>query len=144
MGLTRGVADQEYPQLLHTVLDTAEPRRLAEFYRALMGLEDRPGDEPPAEGPDTADWLVLLDGAGRRVLAVQEEPEHRPTTWPDHRVPMQLHTDWTVPDRDALERHRARAEELGARLLLDRTDDEEEPLHVLADPAGHPFCLFVA
>jgi hypothetical protein len=42
-----------------------------------------------------------------------------------------------------LERHRERAKALGARLLLDRTDDEDEPLYVLADPAGHPFCLLV-
>lgn len=30
-----------------------------------------------------------------------------------------------------------------ARLLLDRADDVEEPLRVYADPAGHPFCIFV-
>jgi len=37
-----------------------------------------------------------------------------------------------------------RAEELGAKVLLDRTVDEEgEPLSVLADPSGHPFCLLV-
>jgi hypothetical protein len=56
---------------------------------------------------------------------------------------MQLHMDFTVPTREELERHRERAEELGAQLLLDRTDDEDEPLYVLADPAGHPFCLLV-
>ena len=33
---------------------------------------------------------------------------------------------------------------LGARLLYDRSDDPEEPLYVYADPAGHPFCVFVA
>ncbi len=27
----------EYPQLLHTVLDTTSPRELAEFYRQLLG-----------------------------------------------------------------------------------------------------------
>jgi hypothetical protein len=32
---------------------------------------------------------------------------------------------------------------LGARVLLDRTDDPEEPLYVFADLAGHPFCIFV-
>jgi hypothetical protein len=57
---------------------------------------------------------------------------------------MQLHCDFTVSGVEELERHRARAEALGARLVLDRTDDEHEPLYVLADPAGHPFCLFVA
>jgi hypothetical protein len=29
-------------------------------------------------------------------------------------------------------------------VLLDRTDDDGEPLVVLGDPAGHPFCLLVA
>ena len=32
----------------------------------------------------------------------------------------------------------------GAALLLDRSADPEEPLRVYADPAGHPFCIFVA
>jgi hypothetical protein len=36
-----------------------------------------------------------------------------------------------------------RSAELGATLLYDRTDDVDEPLYVLADPAGHPFCLLV-
>jgi hypothetical protein len=29
-------------------------------------------------------------------------------------------------------------------LLFDRSDDPDEPLIVYADPAGHPFCIFVA
>ncbi|PZU45646.1 MAG: glyoxalase, partial [Arsenicicoccus sp.] len=32
----------DYPQLLHTVLDTTEVRQLAEFYRQLLGLQYRP------------------------------------------------------------------------------------------------------
>jgi hypothetical protein len=56
---------------------------------------------------------------------------------------MQLHLDLTVDDVEALERARAEGEALGATLLLDRTDDAEEPLYVLADPSGHPFCVFV-
>ncbi|WP_404389298.1 VOC family protein [Humibacillus xanthopallidus] len=134
----------EYPQLLHTVLDTTTPRRLAEFYRLLLGLQYRPGDEPPAGGEaDEADWLVLVDGAGARKLAFQLVDELTPTTWPTHEVPMQLHVDFTVSSRDELERHRVRAEALGAELLLDRSDDPDEPLYVLADLSGHPFCLFV-
>ena len=134
----------DYPRLLHTVLDTTEPRRLAEFYRELLGLRYRPGDEPPADDAgDDADWLVLTDADGHRVLAFQQVEELEPTTWPTHAVPMQLHVDFTVPDVEELERHRARAEALGATLRLDRTDDEDEPLYVLADPSGHPFCLFV-
>ncbi len=134
----------EFPQLLHTVLDSTAPRTLAEFYRQLLGLAYRPGDEPPTDGTaDTADWLVLVDASGARVLAVQEVPSLTPTTWPSHQVPMQLHLDFTVSSRAELERQRGRAEELGARLILDRTDEPDEPLYVLADPDGHPFCLFV-
>jgi catechol 2,3-dioxygenase-like lactoylglutathione lyase family enzyme len=134
----------EYPRLLHTVLDTTRPRELAEFYRELLGLQYRPGLEPPEDGvEDEPDWLVLMD-QGVRKLAFQRVDELTPTTWPDPTVPMQLHLDMTVPDTDALERQRERAEALGARLLLDRSDHEPEPLYVFADPSGHPFCIFVA
>ncbi|MFY2787524.1 hypothetical protein [Rhodococcus sp. MALMAid1271] len=30
-----------------------------------------------------------------------------------------------------------------ARLLRDLHDDPEEPIRIYADPAGHPFCIFV-
>jgi len=133
-----------YPQLLHTVLDTTDVRGLAEFYRELLGLQYRAGDEPPADGPDEPDWLVLVADDGSRRLAFQLVDRLEPTTWPSHDVPMQLHVDYTVTDRDELERHRGRALALGARLVLDRSHDEGEPLYVLADPAGHPFCIFVA
>jgi hypothetical protein len=77
------------------------------------------------------------------VFAFQQVPTlHRPT-WPTHDVPKQMHHDYRVPSREELETQRQRAEELGATMLYDRTEDEGEPLYVLADPAGHPFCLLV-
>jgi len=134
----------EYPQLLHTVLDTTNPRALAEFYRGLLGLQYRPGDQPPAEGaPDEADWLVLVDADGTRKLAFQQVDHLTRTTWPRHDVPMQLHVDFTVSSAAELQRQRERAEDLGAEVLLDRTEDPDEPLYVFADPSGHPFCIFV-
>ena len=42
----------EHPRLLHTVVDTTSTRRLAEFYRALLGLQHRPGDEPAQDQAD--------------------------------------------------------------------------------------------
>jgi len=135
----------EYPRLLHTVVDTTDPRQLAEFYRELLGLEYRPGDEPPADGtPDDADWLVLEDAQGERTLAFQQVDSLLRSTWPAPDVPMQLHLDFTVPSVSELERQRERALALGAEILLDRTDDPGEPLYVFADLAGHPFCIFVA
>ena len=135
----------DHPHLLHTVLDTPDVRGLAEFYRQLLGLQYRPGDErPEEESADEADWLVLTDAEGRRLLAFQFAAELKPTTWPTPEVPMQLHLDLTVPDAESLARQHTRALELGAQLLFDRTDDPDEPLYVYADPAGHPFCIFVA
>jgi catechol 2,3-dioxygenase-like lactoylglutathione lyase family enzyme len=134
---------EQYPSLLHTVLDTTDVRALAEFYRQLLGLVYRPGDEAPVDDDDSADWLVLTDRAGVRKLAFQQVDELRRSTWPRHDVPQQLHLDMTVPDRGALDRQRDRALALGAELRLDRSDSEE-PLYALADPAGHTFCIFVA
>jgi catechol 2,3-dioxygenase-like lactoylglutathione lyase family enzyme len=135
----------EYPHLLQTVLDTTRPRELAEFYRQLLGLQYRPGDEPPSDGaPDEADWLVLVDADSVRKLAFQQVDHLARTTWPRHDVPMQMHVDFTVPSLAELHRQRQRAESMGARLLLDRTDDAGEPLFVFADLSGHPFCIFVA
>lgn len=152
----------EYPELLHTVIDTTDPRGLAEFYRRLLGYIYRAGDEPSESGeaefghrvgggadPDSAsaeepDWLVLTDSSGQRKLAFQLVAELTATTWPDNEVPMQLHLDFTVSDAEVLERQRRRAEELGATVLFDRTDDPDEPLYVFTDPSGHPFCIFVA
>ena len=135
----------DYPRLMHAALDTTDARGLAEFYRELLGLHYRPGDEPPAGGDDDdADWLVLLDGDGVRRLAFQRVDVPLPrSSWPTHEVPMQLHVDYAVPSFAELVRHRDRALALGAVVLLDRTADEE-PLVVLADLAGHPFCLLVA
>ena len=132
------------PELLHTAIDARDPRALAEFYRELLGLRYRSGDEPPVPpAPDDTDWIVLLDARDRRVLAIQGKPDLRPSTWPSEEVPMQLHMDFRVPDAAELELQRERAEALGARVLMDRTQVPEEPLYVLADPEGHPFCLLV-
>ena len=54
-----------------------------------------------------------------------------------------FHLDTVVATTAELETQRQRALDLGATLRLDRTDDPEEPLYVFADPAGHPFCIFV-
>ena len=133
-----------YPILMHTALDATDCRSLAEFYRQFLGLGYRPGDEIPTDGSDDdSDWLVLLDPSGHRVFAFQQVPALARPTWPTHDVPKQMHHDFRVPSIEELQRQRQRAEELGATLLYDRTDDDSEPLYVLADPAGHPVCLLV-
>jgi catechol 2,3-dioxygenase-like lactoylglutathione lyase family enzyme len=135
-----------FPELRQVVLDCTDARVLAEFYRRLLGLRYRPGDEPPATGePDPVglDWLVLQDAAGSARVAFQQVAALPKATWPEGPVPQQLHLDLTVPTTAELEVQHERALALGARLLDDRSDDPEEPLRVYADPAGHPFCIFV-
>jgi catechol 2,3-dioxygenase-like lactoylglutathione lyase family enzyme len=141
------MAEQGFPQLRQVVLDCTDARALAEFYRRLLGFRYRPGDEPPAAGePDTRgqDWLVLQDDGGGARVAFQQVAELATATWPQGPVPQQLHLDLTVPTAAELDVQHERALALGAQLLNDRSDDPEEPLRVYADPAGHPFCIFVA
>lgn len=136
-----------FPRLRQVVLDTTDARALAEFYRRLLGWRYRPGDAPPPAGePDPLgqEWLALEDPAGSARLAFQQVAALSPATWPEGPVPQQLHLDLTVPTRAELDVQHERALQLGARLLLDRADDPEELLRVYADPAGHPFCIFVA
>lgn len=136
-----------FPALRTVVVDATDARGVAEFYRALLGYVYRPGDEAPPPGqpdPKGEDWLVLRDRSGETRLAVQQVAELAVSTWPTADVPQQLHLDLTVADLDELVEHRDRALALGATVLLDRSADPDEQLYVFADPAGHPFCIFVS
>ena len=124
------------------VLDATDARALAEFYRLLLGYEYRPGDGET--DPNGDDWLVIREPSGTARLAIQRVDELPAATWPEPVVPQQLHLDMTVADIDELARQHDRALALGATELEDRSGDAEEPLYVLADPAGHPFCIFVS
>ena len=136
-----------YPALRAVVLDATNSREVAEFYRELLGFGYRPRDEPPPPGqpdPQGEDWLVLRDRTGAARIAVQHVDELPASTWPDATIPQQLHLDLTVPNIEELTRQRDRALSFGATILQDRSGDPDEPLYVLADPAGHPFCIFVS
>ena len=112
-----GMTNTDPLLLRQTVLDTTDARGLAEFYRTLLGLEYRPGDEPPAAGEDDErgrDWLVLRNPGGAQ-LAFQQVDDLPPSTWPEPEVPQQLHLDLTVSTREALQHEHARALALGAR-----------------------------
>ena len=142
--------EQEFPHLQQTVLDCMNVRELAEFYRQFLGYHYRPGDEPPTgDNPDVTgqDWVVLQDADGKTRLAFQRVDVLPEITWPEGPHPQMLHLDLRLPTREALDRHHERALELGARLLQDRSENRDEEsqelVRVYADPAGHPFCLFV-
>jgi hypothetical protein len=135
-----------FPQLRQVVLDCTDARELAEFYRLLLGFVYRPGDDPEVADqshPGEQDWLVLEDLPGKIHVAFQQVADLPKATWPQGPVPQQLHLDLTVPTKQELDAQHERAVALGARLLLDRSEDPEEPLRVYAVPSGHPFCIFV-
>jgi catechol 2,3-dioxygenase-like lactoylglutathione lyase family enzyme len=136
-----------YPALRAVAIDATNAREVAEFYRELLGFVYRAGDEiPPPGQPDPRgdEWLVLRDRTGEARLAVQRVADLPASTWPDAGVPQQLHLDLTVADVDELAVQHDRALSLGATVLQDRSADVDEPLYVFADPAGHPFCIFVS
>ena len=125
-----------FPRLLHPTVDAVNVRDVAVFYGELLGLNhdaDVAGGEPQ--------WVELVDSTGAVRLAVQRVDSLTQTTWPSPDVPMQLHLEFIVDSRDELLRHVERACALGAIVLMDRSDERDEQVFVLADPAGHPFCL---
>jgi catechol 2,3-dioxygenase-like lactoylglutathione lyase family enzyme len=113
------------------VLDTPDPRSLAGFYQRLLGWERRE-DEP--------EWVRIGPVGGGPGLSFQAEARHRAPSWPaaagDQQ--MQLHLDLQVDDLDAAV---ALARSLGGRLA---DEQPQEDVRVVLDPAGHPFCFFLA
>ncbi|RJL34404.1 VOC family protein [Bailinhaonella thermotolerans] len=113
--------------LYSVVLDTPEPKALAEFYAAVLDWKITRAED---------DWVTITDGGDRRI-AFQLAPDHRPPRWPDPEHPQQFHLDLLVDDVD-------RAEE--QVLALGATKAEYQPpdatdFRVYLDPSGHPFCL---
>jgi len=110
--------------------DTADPRRLADFYGAITGWT--------AVESESGRWITLRSDGGA-TLAFQFAPDHQPPVWPSAEHPQQAHVDFDVDDLDAGE---AAVLALGAR----KTDFQPEPdeFRVFLDPAGHPFCLVLA
>ena len=111
------------------VFDTADVDAEGRFWAAM--LDGRVIDDDPA-------FHCVVDGDGNWVIGVQLAPDHTPPDWPDG-VSQQVHVDLHVEDPGpAL----ARAARLGARTLRAVGDvADQEGHHVLADPAGHPFCI---
>jgi catechol 2,3-dioxygenase-like lactoylglutathione lyase family enzyme len=113
------------------VLDCPDPRELAQFYSALLGLEiDENGDD---------DWQSLTgpgSSLGFSTLAFRRSEQYVPASWPGN---ADLHLDLIVED---LPSGHASVVALGAE-PLDPLDPPPAEIargwRVYADPAGHPF-----
>ncbi|HVM09873.1 MAG TPA: VOC family protein [Acidimicrobiales bacterium] len=89
----------------------------------------------PANEGDDVDPLVRSTTPGQPDFAFEQESgTYRPPRWPDPDHPQQLHLDIVVPDLAAA---RQGIIELGGTLLR-----EADGHCVLADPVGHPLCLY--
>jgi catechol 2,3-dioxygenase-like lactoylglutathione lyase family enzyme len=110
---------------IHSVVfDAADIGATAAFYRQLAGFKEDYVDE---------DWITLRTPGGERVC-FQLAPDHIPPRWPDPQYPQHFHIDFRTPDMAA---DVERAVALGAM----RLEGGGDSWTVLADPAGHPFCL---
>lgn len=121
------------------VLDAPQPLAEATFWAQVLGGEVVAGTD---HGP-FAQWHdVVIDG--EIALGVQLAPDHVAPVWPTtdpSAQHQQIHPDIYVAHEDAP----AALQEvldLGARLLQEApAPSDAGGFHVLADPAGHPFCI---
>jgi len=125
-GSADGHVSRMIGRLEKTVIDCPDPRALAEFYAAMLGV-------PIVE--DTPDWVAIGADRSARVLAFQRCDRYLPPRWPDPAHPQQAHVDIRVDDVEAAE---TAVLALGARRL---PAEREDGFRVFEDPAGHPFCL---
>ncbi|GAA3850282.1 VOC family protein [Streptomyces sedi] len=116
------------PTIRHLTFDCAgEPYELAGFWAALLGRSisstDEPGDEEVlVEAPDEGPGLLFVRAEERGA------------------VRSGIHLDLQPTDRTRAEEV-ARALDLGARLVADRTTENGRGWVVLADPEGNEFCV---
>ncbi|HZS88561.1 MAG TPA: VOC family protein [Chloroflexota bacterium] len=114
------------PNIRNIVFGCPDPRALGSFYAELLGLHII-----------REDWVVVArDRSSFPRLAFGDGPaQYRPPRWPDPEYPQQLHLDFPVSNLEA-------AEELALRLGATPLQDKGS-YRSYADPAGHPFCLYL-
>lgn len=111
-------------EITTVVLDCTDPGPLAEFYQAVTGWEVTYRDED----------CVQLGNGGAIQLGFQRVDGYRPPGWPD--VAKQAHLDLKVRDLS-----RAVTQVLAIGATRPEFQPGGDEWVVLADPAGHLFCL---
>lgn len=121
------------PRLTLTTVNISAPdaRALAGFYQELLGW-GRKADEP--------DWVFLKAPDGGTALSFQTESAYVRPTWPagSGDQQMMMHLEIRVEDLQSAVAHAVAA---GAVLADYQPQDD---VRVCLDPAGHPFCLWLA
>ncbi len=114
-----------------TTLGAPDPQALAAFYARLLGWTVR--DNEP-------DWVTMASPDGGTSLSFQRERHWVPPVWPA--VPGQQHMTMHL-DIGAEDPEKAVAWAIDAGATLADYQPQEDN-RVMLDPAGHPFCLFLA
>ncbi|MEV5706486.1 VOC family protein [Actinoallomurus sp. NPDC052274] len=124
------MSDRPRLKLTGVVLDSPDARKLADFYRRLLGW-DAVEDEP--------EWVVLAAPDGGAGLSFQTDQDYVPPAWPagPHHQRMMAHLDIEVDDLDA-----AVAHALAEGAVLAKYQPQQH-VRVCLDPSGHPFCLYL-
>jgi catechol 2,3-dioxygenase-like lactoylglutathione lyase family enzyme len=109
-------------------IEAPDPSALARFYSELLGWPI--GHEEPGTA-------ILAAPSGPIFLVFQQANGYQAPVWPpvDGQPRPMMHFDFQVGDLDSAV---ADALALGATLA---TEQPQENVRVLFDPAGHPFCL---
>ena len=121
------------------MLDSRDPRSLADFYERLLGWMVVVS-EPARAGESAADgWVMLRSPEGGTGLSFQYDANYVAPAWPAGPADQQMmvHLDIAVEN---LDKGVTFARDLGASLAAHQPQDD---VRVMLDPAGHPFCLFV-
>lgn len=112
-------------KLAMVTIDCDDPRREAEFWSEVLGLEQTYGD----------DNYAMLKGPDGPAIGFGRVEDYVPPAWPNPSGSKQFHLDVAVDDIDAAAQ---RCVALGARVA---DPQPGETWRVMIDPAGHPFCL---
>ena len=117
-------------------IDCDDAEVLGAFYSQVFGWEivDRDG----------VGWLQLRNPDGGVGLNIQAEDAYEPPVWPErpgHQAKM-MHLEVLVDDLESAVQVVVAAG--GAEAEHQPPDRDHSRLRIMLDPAGHPFCLFVA
>lgn len=129
-------------QLTSVTIGAPKPRELARFYAKLLDGEIT-ADDPAREGePAESGWAQVRTSSdfGQVTLNFEYESHWQEPVWPSEPGKQHItqHLDIRVTD---LEVAVTWALECGATLNPVQPQDD---VRVMRDPAGHPFCLFLA
>ena len=130
-------------QVTSVTVGAPNPKALAAFYERLLGWTVAREEGPKPGQPSQAGWMQLRSPSGEMGLMslnFEFEVEYVPPVWPSEPGKQQImeHLDIAVEN---LEEAVAWAVDAGATLA---DYQPQEDVRVMLDPAGHPFCLFLA